>query len=492
VVYSAITAYKTHTFKLPTYLTIVSDGMQHKLDQNNGWYVDLLQKCPQHFDGDFLMTEAALAHCFQEQYGLSLRESCFPAYLESLTAGTFITRGEKEESLVSVAQALANTPELEIGAKSTAKRDKSVSYFSHYEKLDLAYAPYYGKIYGQTTEVIPPQLQGVDYVIYPRGLSLLSQVVPADCMPIAYRIIDTSLGSEYPITYMPLDLSQSIPFHTLDRLAQSAAVAKSFHNEIVHAAKNLHHYHSKALGLEHCITMLYIKLIVELYNARYEDPWQDLGACQWSGCKLLKAYQEAFKDVDYGIKVGGVLTRPSWLLASQLHTPMAEQGFGVYQVILGLLQEASNNPEVRSHWQAELTESDFADQKAMMRAIFEKPTLCYAFVADYLLTRLEKTTFSDPKMRTLSFLPPFIADEEQARQLSIMHVLFRLSVQPEDADGAKAMALFAEDMFGTAETFRLMLGMDFLFNSVPHNSLIYTLLGGETMFVILSAPGLVR
>ena len=93
-----------------------------------------------------------------------------------------------------------------------------------------------------------------------------------------------------------------------------------------------------------------------------------------------------------------------WEIASKYHTPIEEQGFGPYQVIFGLFKEAAADPEIRAHFKDHLDDSDFTDDKAMMRAILDKPTHSYALTVDYILKKLMNSVYKDSRVRAAAYL----------------------------------------------------------------------------------------
>ena len=179
------------------------------------------------------------------------------------------------------------------------------------------------------------------------------------------------------------------------------------------------------------------KLVWEMLVLKDEDPWQDINACEWSGCEHQPNFAKAFDSVSYGIKIFNIpinFIPWDWRIASKYHTPIEEQGFGPYQVIFGLFKEASEDPDVRSHFKEYFDESDFENDKAMMRAILDKPTYSYALTLDYILTKLVNSVYKNTEVRATSIFPPFIKDKKEARQFSIVSSARFLTGNPEWSD----------------------------------------------------------
>ena len=210
---------------------------------------------------------------------------------------------------------------------------------------------------------------------------------------------------------------------------------------------------------------------------RHEDPWQDIGACKWAGCSLAERFAQVFQEVEYGVKAHGIMTRPPWKVAS-LYIDKSMQGFGPYQTIFGSFKEASQNKNTRLAFAQYLTPDDFKDDKAMMRAIFEKPTMSYAFLLYYLLSQLRYTTFADTAMRATPILPPFFRNKVHARQLGLMGAATIVSAYPERAITTPIVACVGSPTIPFYQFISDLLGGKQLFPNTGRRQIVLTTTNG--------------
>lgn len=355
----------------------------------------------------------------------------------------FTTEMYQEDMAIKLA--LVQSKAIELKTVSTADKDRRASLFSQ-DKSQTDYAKPYTAVYNAPAVNLPPILKLFTHFVFYSNISTTANL-PIRSTTILYKIIDRTKPPPEQVQYAVLDNPENLIYFSTEYFKHGLAIYKQFEPAIELATDILHKNHPELSKIQ-LKMLLQDRLLTALATMRHEDPWQDLGACQWSDCSLASKFAETFRDVDYGIKILGITIRPSWKIASWLgqifpwlSSAKEEQGFGVYQTIFGLFKEAAEDPDSRQHFVEYFEPAYFIDDKAMMRALFEKPTMSCALVYDFLLTKLEKTVFQNPAVRTSPLWPPFIINRVSARQYALMSAATVLYGAPEMDESTKQIAL---------------------------------------------------
>ncbi len=404
----------------------------------------LRSACKEYFTAQDSLEGVALQTCLNKR-GTSLKESGISDYLETVTTATQEVSAESWEEAKALLLSAGQTAQPHFQTVSTYKDDQRVAFASG-KKQGQHQIPYYDysrQVYW-APEVEPPQyLREFDALLVPSIFAGASETLPFDHIqkPLQYRVILHPSEGKPEVLYFREEPILAADYFPNNKYIGAYSLFRHFEPDIDQAVGILSRFHGSELTPAQLKVVLAGKLLLEQVALRYEDPWQDRCACRWAGCDRQELIEAAYEQVEKGIKfVGHVVDLPclSWEAASNWGTenwryePLEKQGFGPYQVIVGLLKEAAENQTVREHFAGLVTQADFQDDRALVRTIFEKPTFAEAFLLDYVLTRLEETTFADPKMRLgKALLPPFFSDPHLARQVSLMETAFLAVGVPE-------------------------------------------------------------
>jgi len=215
------------------------------------------------------------------------------------------------------------------------------------------------------------------------------------------------------------------------RLQAPLALVRHHAEDIGRAADLLHESHPD-IARNNFYLMIAHSIVNEMYTLDGEDPWQDIGACDYADCSYRERFHEVFAGVPHGTRVWGHFVRPPWRTTSFLAMERARQGFGPAQIILGLAREAGSWEGV-ARYAPHLTENNFANDRAALRTILDPQGSIYtlALIYDYNLTQLKETMFRDPDLRRPVDLFPFIADRDSAREFELLLLAQHLKTFPE-------------------------------------------------------------
>ena len=473
---------------LPVPLEVSVANESYTLYGGNGWNQELRQVCATHFTRDNYLSERSLTQCLWEEQGVSLAESQLPQILAGLRSSTIVITPSMLEDHDAILEALLEAEDIALQTESTAKKDDSMDFIAG-EKGRVSYTGMYRRVFvpadADSSKIwLPSILQEADIFMSPNVFNE-AYTLPAEITPIAYRLVVTGDSGDPAVTYIPLDVNDSIYFFETDDFGDAMAVEQHFSGDIGIAASIMREHHQE-LTYAQLKMLLQSKLMTQLVMMRHEDPWQDIAACRWADCSYADQFAKEFSDVEYGVPIGNGLYKPSWWLASKLHTPMREQGYGPYQVILGLFEEAGQNEEVMLHFAEYLTDEDFVDEAAMLRAIFEKPTMSAALVYDFILTRLKDTVFENPEVRMSPIFTPFLKNPRVARQYALMATANILVAHPERDSDAKIMVMLASQHFSLWSFYSDVLDTGDLFSRVVYKRTRMSTVQGEDIVTYFS------
>lgn len=179
------------------------------------------------------------------------------------------------------------------------------------------------------------------------------------------------------------------------------------------------------------------------------DRIQDTAACELADCKMQKAFEMHFDDYPGIIERTGwrALTdeedSPFWKSAvwfgASYYTgqpkpiPMARQGFGPLQIILGNPREAARDSQAMADFAGRLNPADFEDGKKSLDTIVDPKKMFYA-KGIMLSHALSKIRGSLPPSEKMSEIPSIdnVPDREIGLQLKMLIAAQHVSAFPED------------------------------------------------------------
>lgn len=417
------------------------------------------------------LNHSKFEECFAKENIVPLAESGLIGYLENLKRATIVIPRSTIESQVAIVKALFEGGKPQFETKSTKDKDGLVAPLSKSEirYFEIDYSLNYRSVYGAPPAKIPDSLKDVETYFIPDLYHFKNtSSIDKGAAPI-HRFISQDQHGKQLVYYLPFATDEA--WYTNDVIHYQGALALNnhFEKQMSLAAPILAKYHPELSTRQHKM-LLQIKLFNQMSSLAYEDPWQDINACKWSNSKYADDFEKAFQGVSHGIKIGSrTWTPPGWVwqAASKLHTSIEEQGFGPYQLIFGLLKEASQDTEIRAHFAAYLSPEDFVDDKAIMRTIFEKPTMSCAMAFDHILTQLEKTSFVNPEVRCSPIYPPFIMDKTYAREYALMFMAVSMLGFPEKAEHSEHLIFYGAHFLSQWDFYSEVLGQPYLFPELP-------------------------
>lgn len=476
-------------FSPPLEIVLTTEADAHTLYGGNKWNPFLREVCADYFQfrRENVVARRELEQCFSERRETPLFESGFPRYLHYLEGATVVITPAMQEESREAKNALAEAESPVLQAESTGPKEGAMAFLQSGAEgrvNTVHFAQYYRRIYVPDHLSIPqvrvPQsiMREEANMFLDPDFSSISYVTPVNRVPLAYRVIEQAETGDPVVKYFPLRTRNVLYSPTGLNFQEAFAILHHFSPDIDLVADILYKYHGDELTHGQLKMLVQGQLMVVQNGMLEEDPWQDIPPIRSSGSLYADNFLEVFSDVDYGVSVRGMLVRPPWRLTSALFAPVPKQGFGPYQIILGLFEEAGQNQKVRSHWEGHLEDSDFADRDAMWRAIFDKPTLSCALVYDYVISQLRETTFADPHVRMPSNFPPFFTNTTAARQFALMNASYTLVMYPEREADAFTFLTTHDNLFYRWSLFAEALGEPPLFPDAEHRPMTLPMADG--------------
>lgn len=188
---------------------------------------------------------------------------------------------------------------------------------------------------------------------------------------------------------------------------------------------------------ENLLLLLYANTFIELFWMNREDPWQDKNAAGYVDSKLKEKYESEFdryleEGATFGYCKDGEVYNLPWRLAS-LKVPIEAQGFGVNQVIPGLLLKSGTANQNRL-WDKYFPGIDPDTENAVALALDPEQSIrAIALIYDQVLTDLKSTVFADPSMRLPDDVYPMIPDKQEARDFYLLTLTRCFKTFPEMA-----------------------------------------------------------
>ncbi|GEM_PF-6514501 len=223
---------------------------------------------------------------------------------------------------------------------------------------------------------------------------------------------------------------------------------QQYRSDIRRAAAILASHHQLQPALVE--SLLIVVTFLEMMRMNEIDVIQDVAACNWAGCQIANNFQQELGD-----QYPAFYNRWGWEWMSDRGTgvlnavvqkikgrvPLANQGFGPLQLLLGNVMQAAQDTQVLDRYRNFLDSSDFVDEKATLRAIMDlshnsthpryaKMFYVKAMMLDYALTRLEEVF---PKSGDLYRIPSsgLIPDREIEWQWKKLIIAQDLITYPE-------------------------------------------------------------
>ncbi len=242
-----------------------------------------------------------------------------------------------------------------------------------------------------------------------------------------YLYADSEMKIDDIVGYMNTIRAVSITM----RFAAPAAYAEKYADAFDEAAAILSRSHPN-IHPNNLKLMLLYRLFRESFALDATDVWQDMAACRSTSCSTLERFEEKFPTVDAG------WAEYTWLSASLL-IGKQQQGFGPMQLILGLALEAASHEATCARYRGVLTEEELTTEEGALRALLDprKAVFFAALIYDFILTRLQETTYRDPRVMAPSDAYPFPVSPKAARELALIESAQVLSAFPEEAPYAK-------------------------------------------------------
>gem|GEM_PF-3007691 len=406
------------------YITLNIPPEEYTLYPQNEWFKVVQEECGVRQS----YSEARLDACLGTRFGGRVRNSGFHAYLQSLESVTVVL-GEREYARhAEILEAVKEMEPIEIESMSTAEGEKAVNLLGS-EPVDFpVYANHYCRVYGFNVPNLPEAFQGIDLVPVFDLVNFVS-FASANTQPILYRMVDQTTNPP-TVQYVPLDMTKMEYGLDVARLRGALGIAKGFSSDIEIAAKLLHGLHPNVPERLFAL-MIYRRAVMFAAALRYEDPWQDIGLCEMVNCQYLAAFKKEFAGVEYGVRMGDGFIRPPWLLGTKLHTPLEKQAFGPFSLLFGLSKESASATVSQSLLTELFPGLDLQDNNTLGRLLFDKPAYVYALQVHYILSKLEEKIFNDPRVALSPIIPPFVMDQEVARQMAISASISILTCHPE-------------------------------------------------------------
>ncbi len=410
------------------------------LYSGNGFYRQFKAACAGYISRDSVITGSELDRCLQDLGNPPLEKNGLLKYFRILRERTaYIEMSDKAE-IEEIYEALRTSPGIELKATSTAAgvdmHELKKEYMrQHQDEGGRPNFPeYYRKIYGAPLLPYPKHLNLDELQVEP-NYRTSDQLPPDGTLPLLrtvtngrafYHFFDTPYGG--------------ITIHLPERTHHVISLVTHFKDDIENAAKILFQHHPQ-IHLNNFRLLLYTRMSEELQALDWEDPWQDMSACVYSGCSLKEAFQRELDGAKIGPRVGGVNFNLPWELSSALTMEMEKQGFGPAQANLGLVREAAEEKKILDHYKGFLRVSDFSNNKAALRTILENPVYSWALSYDYVLTKLEETVFQNPVVRLSKRSRPYFQNAEGAREYALLSSAAYLTAYPEKDVAAKENVL---------------------------------------------------
>jgi len=462
----------------PHPLEVRASGETYTIYGQEAWNAKLRSDCQAYFSTENYLQESQLKGCFAGVYNTTLEDSQFLMYLQSLQLSTIKISEEMMEQDRTINQAVLAASHPDFTTESTSKDERVREWLSDDMANNVDYALYYTQIYlPQQDYVIPPPipsvLKDIDSFVSP-DITITRRTLPLEAMPVIYRVVRKNKQGNPDVLFIPLDIND--PLYACDTayFPSAAQLTQSWRKDISLAASILYDSYADELSFNQLSMLLQTKLTTSLATLRHEDPWQDKSACLWSGCSLSDSFERVFNQPNYGVPIFGHLFNLPWRQVSWLTASLRSQGFGPYQIIFGLFEEAAKDAAAREHFKTQLLPEDFTDEKAMLRTIFEKPTMSAAFVVYHVIAQLKNTTFKDPMVRISPTIAPYISDPKAARQFSLMSTTQLLLSHPERDSVAPFIAYVANPGFGEWQFYADILGEESLFPNMAYDKMVIT------------------
>lgn len=413
------------------------DGLEKIYPQNSLHQLFARECAPYYVFRDLSTTSEHLDQCFRKKFGNGLVESGTLNILNVLQGRTISTRSDSGGELDEVVSAVNSAPGVSLSTRSaTAGQSQSElteKYIEEHARVGREkFGEAYRAIYGAPVLQDPGFVEKNEVILIP-NMHISSDYDPLRMTtPPAFRAVDGD-KAKYAMT----DLEGSTRAYFSKDFLDIYSLVKHFSNDIDSASGLLSRFHPeiKKGNFENAI---YTRLAEELMALDFEDPWQDLNACVFSGCSLQDAFARELSGKRIGVVVGDDVMNLPWSIGSAIFMERSRQGFGPAQVILGLAMEAYADPVVKDHFKGIFNEDDFMDEKNSLRNILEKPVMSYALCLDYVLLKLERGPFANPSVRGLRQYYPFPSNAADAREHSLLARAEMLVAYPETSTHVQA------------------------------------------------------
>lgn len=423
-------------------LTISTESAEYLESPDNLPITDLLKNCrplsANRWGGE-KYTEDDLQGC------LSGDLATFIQYLKIMGEETVWLPYDANRSSQSLEARLKRVPDLKLSSRSAAISDDPFVVMSEPSgRVPPNYAEVYCRIYGVSPFELPENLkEKVFFIPY------FNDAVQPNwgSQSFLFRLVKETAQGGILITYNEIHPTMPGLFFPLERLKPALAFVNQFRADLDQAARLLHAAHPD-IHEENFKAALYKKLMMELWALNFEDPWQDVSACEHFGCQFLPQFRRELSSVEYGVWVNDRLERPDWQLATWLHTEIERQGFGPFQIVFGLVRESLRDPSILEHFSGWLSPADFVNTEATIRTLLDprKAAYTWAMLVDFVLKQLKATVFSDPQVAIPSDESPYISDLATAREYSMLALADALAGHPERSARAKEHIFYPTDL----------------------------------------------
>lgn len=439
-------------------ITLTIEGADLELYPGEEWFNVVRENCGSSIINGRIK-ENSLASCLSSKIKGPILESDFFQYLTGAEIGTVTVTEDDYEEHQKLINILDSSKPLNMKARSSFGNDNDVAWFSPADWDAPNYAEAYCRAYGFNVPSLPQRFKDI-YMLAFFDLSNIVDHVSKDDRITLYRVIDQREGT---VHYVPFDMKKVEMALRMKRIPGALGLVYGFQDSIKLSADKLFKYNPDIP--KHLLElMFYRKLLIQGSVLMFEDPWQDINACRYSGCQRLKDLEKALEGYEYGIKVADKYIRPPWELATKLRVPLERQAFGTYSTVFGLFKEAVTWAKGNNDLLGLFSADEVDNEKQMLKMLFDKPTESFALVIHFLITREKEAVFSDKNYRVSPIVPPFIRDQEFARQLALIGVVDILTSHPErGAEGDNVasignmndfqMMLFAADLMGLDNPF---------------------------------------
>lgn len=432
-------------------LRVEFPNAEMRIYSGNAIFAGLMNSCvPEYIRPGMRVPAWQLDECLQEIGNEPIRQNGFVKIMELLEGRTVITAAPDREELQGIYDALDAAPEIEIDATSAiagqSQSEAMREYLENHKELEHPnFSMHYRDIYGAPALPYPEGIKKHVIPLIPDTYRKRSYDGALESVPPLIRTVRRSADGSESASYIFGSMEGTVRAYLPEKIEHVHSLVRHFAPRLDVAAEILHRHHPH-LKLVNLRSLLYSRMSEEVMALDFEDPWQDMNACRFSGCSLQDNFAKALAGSQIGPMVNGTVYNLPWELSSKIAVDMKRQGFGPMQVILGLAMEASENAEVLAHFEGCLSREDFKDEKAALRAILEKPVMTYALCYDYVATKLEKTVFSDPSVRLPEISAPYIQDRGAAREYSFLQVASLITAYPESDERAKDNVLGGVDL----------------------------------------------